>query len=150
MMKNDRAWWKNLNWKLLKKLSLLGVVMGIATVWGWVGNYEGLAWFLLAVICALVIGRKVRRQHFPHGLLAGAIASLIAQIFQVIFFPAYLANSLEHTADFNQLPIDFPPRLLLALLAPFIAAASGIVLGVMSWAAARYVFRSPQAPAAQS
>src|SRR5262245_61113186 len=128
---------KSLNWKIIKKLALLGLAMGVATVWGWVGSYEGLVWLLVAVVCAVTIGHVVARQHFQHGVITGVIISLVAQMLQVIFFPIYLANNLGHTADFNQLPIDFPPRLFNLILTPFIAAASGIVLGAMAWGAAR-------------
>lgn len=111
--------------------------MGVASVWGWVGSYEGLAWLVVAIVCALVIGRRVAQRHFQHGVIAGAIIGLVGQLLQVIFFPIYLANNLGHTADFNQLPIDFPPRLFTLLLAPFIAAASGVLLGVLAWGASR-------------
>jgi hypothetical protein len=92
-----------------------------------------LVWLLVATICAVAIGRSVARQHFLHGVIAGAIISLAAQMLQVIFFPIYLANNIGHMADFNQLPIDFPPRLFMVILTPFIAAGSGVVLGVMAW-----------------
>ncbi|MGH7491417.1 MAG: hypothetical protein ACREOO_03375 [bacterium] len=130
---------KSLNWKIINNLALLGVAMGVATILGWVGSYEGLVWLLVATICAVAISRLVAYRHFHHGVLTGVFISLAAQMLQVIFFPVYLANNLGHTADFNQLPIDFPPRLFLLILTPFIAAASGIVLGVMSWGAARAV-----------
>ena len=135
---------KKLDWVLIKKLSLLGVAVGVATVWGWVGSHVGLAWLLAALICAAAIGRHAPQAHFLHGLATGVYASLAAQMLQVIFFPVYMAHNLAHTADFNQLPIDFPPRLFIVILAPFIAAASGMVLGGMSWAAARYFARSKQ------
>jgi hypothetical protein len=128
-----------LNWKIIRRLALFGIAMGAATIWGWVGNYEGLVWLLVAAICAVVIVRGVAQQHFQNGVIAGAIIMLTAQLMQVIFFPIYLANNLGHTADFNQLPIDFPPRLFALMLGPFIAAGSGIVLGVMSWGAAMAV-----------
>ena len=128
---------RSLNWKIIKKLALLGIPMGVATIWGWVGNYEGLVWLLVATLCAVAIGRSVTRLHFQHGVVAGVIISLIAQMLQVIFFPVYLANNIGHMADFNQLPIDFPPRLFMLILIPFIAAGSGMVLGAMSWGVAR-------------
>ncbi len=128
---------KNLDWKLLKRLALLGVAMGLATVWGWVGSHEAWAWLLVGAAGAGAIARYVKRDHFQHGVAAGVIISLAAQMLQVIFFPIYMANNLAHTADFNELPIDFPPRLFIVLLAPVIAVASGVVLGVLAWGAAQ-------------
>lgn len=130
---------KACDWGLIRKLAPLGLLMGIATVWGWVGRYEGWAWLLVALAAAAAIGRQLGERHFQHGLIAGAIIGLAAQLLQAIFFPIYMANNIQHTADFHQLPIDFPPRLFIVVLAPFIALAGGVVLGVMAWLAARAI-----------
>jgi len=128
---------KRLNQKLITKLSLWGVGMGLITVWGLAGPYEGWVWGVVIVAAALQLARHGAQQLFLHGLIAGFAMSLAAQLLQALLFPIYMANNLSQSADFIQLPIDFPPRLFILLLAPFIAAASGVALGVAAQIAER-------------
>ncbi len=133
---------KKLNWRIILLLSGFGLAMGIASVFGITTGIEGLLWLIIGIFSAVVIAMKVQSKHFLHGLLVGIIGGLVASFVQVIFFPTYLTNNPESAKEMTQIPGGPNPRFFVLMLAPIISVASGLILGALSWVAAKIVRRN--------
>ncbi len=131
-----------MNWKLIATLSGFGLAMGIAAVFGITAGIEGFLWLIIGIFSAVAIAMRMSSKHFLHGLLVGIIGGLVASFVQVIFFPIYLANNPESAKQMAQIPGGLDPRFFVLMLAPIIAVASGLILGALSWAAAKSIRRN--------
>jgi uncharacterized membrane protein YeaQ/YmgE (transglycosylase-associated protein family) len=129
-----------MNWRLIFTLSVVGVLMGVATVLGITKGMEGLLWLIIAIFCAFWIARNVKEKHFQHGLLVGVIAGSIAPLIQVLLFSTYAANNPEIVRD---APPGWSARTLFLIMTPFIGVVSGLVLGLLTWAAGKVFRKSP-------
>lgn len=131
-----------MNWKLTLLLSLFGVVMGIASILGWVEGWEPFLWPLIGITCAILIAKRASARHFLHGFMVGLIGGGIAPLMQALFFDTYVANSRAFAESLSKLPPGFSPRVFFFLLVPIIALISAGLLGFMSWLAARILART--------
>jgi hypothetical protein len=135
-----------MNVPLVLKLSLLGLIVGACSVTGIVrSGSEGYAWLVVAVVSALVIGRAAVTRRFLTGFVAGFLACVLSVLVQVAFFDRYLHFNPEAVNSFRSMPADVPPRILVLLLMPIVAAFNGCVVGFLSWVAARVLSRKPAA-----
>jgi hypothetical protein len=60
-----------MDWKLIFQLSLLGLAMGIATVFFIPPNVEPVVWLIIFLVCAYIIARRRPTGRLAHGLLLG-------------------------------------------------------------------------------
>jgi hypothetical protein len=131
-----------MNWKLIIALSAFGLAMGFASVFGITAGIEGFLWLVIGIFIAVVIALRMPARPFLHGLLIGIIGGLVASFMQVIFFPTYLVNNPESAKQMAQIPGGLDPRFFVLMLAPIISIASGLILGILSWVAAKIVRRN--------
>ena len=133
-----------MNWKIIIAISLTGVLMGAGLVLGWIGGWEGEAWFLISIPCGVVIAKNIKTRRFLHGLLAGGIAGIVGSLIEVAFMPLYLANNPETTQMFAETLGQLNPRVFTLIMAPFVGAISGLVLGVISAMMSRLLVQPTQ------
>ena len=126
-----------MKWRLITALSGLGLLMGFASVAGFSGGREGVAWLVIAAISAFVLSRSVPHAAFRHGFVAGLIGGIPAPLTQVALFPTYLANNPEMATKFQQVPGGMSARGFVLAITPIIGVGSGLVLGVLALAASR-------------
>lgn len=126
-----------MNWHLILMLSLLGVVMGFASVFGYIGDLEVVLWLMIAVFAAVWLALRERKKLFLQGFFVGLLAGLASQIVPVILFPIYLRNNPSFVEDFSEAPIN--ARLFMLLMAPVYGLISGLVLGGLTWLARKVV-----------
>lgn len=72
-----------MNWKMILALALLGLIMGVASLFGWTQNIELVLWIIIAVVAAFGIATNRAGRPFLHGLLAGTHGSV--QLFGAIW-----------------------------------------------------------------
>ncbi len=65
-----------MSWPLVARLSLLGLLMGIATVFVIPSNVEPLCWLVIFAVSAYLIAKRVAGKYFLHGLLVGIANSV--------------------------------------------------------------------------
>ena len=133
-----------MNWKLIFALSIFGLAMGIASVLGFVPpRFEWLYWLIIALISAFVVAKKAAAKLFLHGFLVGLIGGIIAPILAALFFSTYLANNPSYAEQFQKMPVGMNPVVYQLILAPFIAAVYGLVLGFFAWLAGKIFKKQP-------
>lgn len=130
-----------MSWPLVARLSLLGLLMGIATVFVIPSNVEPLCWLVIFAVSAYFIAKRVAGKYFLHGLLVGIANSVWVTAAHVVLFDHYIANHPREAAMMTSMPLPGSPRLMMALVGPVIGIASGLLIGVLAMLVANLVSR---------
>lgn len=125
-------------WNLILKLSLFGLVMGVATVFWIPSNVEPFLWILIFLICAYVIGRSSEKPFYT-GVLLGLANCVWITTTHILLFGEYLGKHAREAAMMKSMPLPDSPRLMMALMGPIVGMISGIVIGLFAVLAARLV-----------
>jgi len=135
-----------MNWKLIFLLSLFGLAMGFATVFVIPSSVEPFCWLAIFIVCAYLIARYAPGKYFLHGLLVSIVNSIWITAIHASLFYTYVANHPEYlqmlTAPGNPEALSAHPRRMMVITGPIIGLLSGLVLGLFSWVASRFVKRS--------
>ena len=126
-----------MNWKLILKLSMFGLAMGIATVFVIPSNIEPIFWVAIFLVCASTISKQCTRWFFLNGLMVSVVNSVWVTSAHVLLFDSYSARHASEMAMMANMPMGNSPRLLMILLAPVSGIVFGLVLGLFSWVAHR-------------
>lgn len=119
-----------MNWKLLITLSLLGLVMAIATVF-WIGpRIEPLFWLIDFVFCGWMIARRAPGRLFLHGLVLGLLNCVWVIAAHAIWYDAYMTNHPQMVEMMKNSPID--GRTMQFIAGPVIGVISGLVIGLIT------------------
>lgn len=127
-----------MSWLLILKLSIFGLVMGVATVFWIPSNVEPFLWLLIFVICAYAIGRSSGRP-FLTGVLVGLANCVWITTAHILLFSEYLARHLREAAMMISMPLADSPRLMMALTGPIVGLTSGIIIGLLALFAAMLI-----------
>jgi hypothetical protein len=121
-----------MNWRLILSLSLLGLVFGIASVFGFTSGREWLAWLCIGVFSGWKFARRSPEELFLHGFYLGILAGFLSSVIQALFVSAYLANNPRMVEALNALPQGLHPAAVVLIMGPIIGTVSGVVFGVIS------------------
>lgn len=134
-----------MSWKVIFLLSLFGVAVGFAGVYGLSGTAELIVWLFIFVIFAVVIVRSRSGDYFVHALLASILAGLWVGIMHAAFINTYVAHNARLRAGYAMIPKTAHPRLMMVLTGPFIGAVMGVVAGLMAAVAGKILKRKEPA-----
>ena len=123
-----------MKWGVVLELSVPGLAIGLAVVFGMSEATMWVLWAVLRLLSALGIARWVRRKHFAHCFYAGFLSAAVAVLCGVVFFATYTGNHPEYLERASRVP-SLQPRLLLALVAVGFGLVDGIVQGSLAWIA---------------
>ena len=84
-----------MNWKLIFALSLFGVAMAVASLFGLTGRAEPLLWLVIFIVYAWLIAKRASGKYFLHGLLVSVLNSIWITAIHAGFFSMYVANNPE-------------------------------------------------------
>ena len=119
-----------MNWKLILPLTLIGALMGYATLYIHSMKGEQLLWLLAFLISALVLGFYTDRKLFLTGLLTGILQIALAMAIHISFVKIYFLHHEEIAALANQNAKSMSPVVVIMLLdifkGLFMAAISGL------------------------
>lgn len=119
-----------MNWKLLIALSLLGLVMAVATVF-WIGpRIEPLFWLIDFVFCGWMIARRAPGRLFLHGFVLGLLNCVWVVAAHATWYDAYTANHPQMVTMMKDSPID--GRTMQFIAGPVIGIISGLVIGLIT------------------
>ena len=138
-----------MNWRLIAQLSLLGLAMGVATVFAIPSNIEPLFWVVVFFISAYAIATQCATKRFLHGWLVGIANSVWVTALHTGFFSQYLVRHPQEAEMMASMPMPESPRLMMVLVGPVIGIVSGIVIGILA-AIAGKVMRPRAAPVPDS
>jgi hypothetical protein len=131
-----------MNLKLIFLLSLMGLAMAIGTVYVIPSNIEAMLWPVIFVICAFLIARGAPGKFFLHGFLVGLTNWVWVAGTHVILSDAYTARHVKEVAAMRAMPLpDAPITVLMRLYDLPVPGASGVVIGLLAWVAAKVVRR---------
>lgn len=126
-----------MNWKLILRLSLFGLAMGLATVYLIPPLLEPLPWLLIFIICALAIARRAPGNYFAHGLLTGIVNSVWITAAHVLLFPTYIARHAQEAEMMRDMPLA--PKAVMMITGPLIGVVSGAMMGILAIVAHRLI-----------
>lgn len=130
-----------MNWRLIFQLSLFGLAMGLATVFFVPSTIEPFLWLVIFIISAYLIATRAGGSYFLHGLMVGIGNSIWITAVHVALFQAYADRHAQEIAMSASMGLRTHPRLMMALTGPIIGIISGIVIGLLSLLASRFVKR---------
>ena len=128
-----------MNWKLLFRLSLFGIGMGLATVFFIPTKVEPFFWLVIFIICAYFIAKKANGKYFLHGFFLSLINSFWITSCHILMYNSYIANHPEMTNMNAQMHMVNHPRLLMALFGPVFGACFGLIMGLFAFIASKLV-----------
>jgi hypothetical protein len=134
-----------MDWKLIFRLSLFGLAMGIATVLLIPPNVEPVCWLVIFLICAYSIAKRRLTGRFVHGLLLGLANSVWITAAHILLFDRYIAGHAQEAAMMKSMPLPDAPRLMMAMTGPVIGLISGVLIGLLALGAGK-VIKSRVAP----
>jgi hypothetical protein len=121
-----------MNWQLIVRLSLFGLVMGVATVYVIPSNVEPFVWLPVFGFCAYAIATSGSGRLFVHGLALGVANSVWITTAHILLFDAYVATHPAEAEMMTSMPLPDSPRLMMAITGPVIGVVSGVVIGLLA------------------
>jgi hypothetical protein len=118
--------------KLIFNLSLFGVAMAFAGVFGLTGNAEPIVWLFIFALYAVIIARRAPGKFFLHAFLASLLNGVWIAIIHSAFFPAFIAHNPGLMDQYNRMPHSLPPRAMMFVMGPIIGALSGLIAGLFA------------------
>jgi hypothetical protein len=126
-----------MDWRLIVRLSLFGLAMGIGTVFLIPSSVEPLFWLVTFALCAYIIATRAPGRYFLHGLCVSVVNSVWITASHVLLFDQHIANHPQEAPMIKSMPLPDSPRLMMTLTGPLIGVVSGLVLGLFSVVARR-------------
>lgn len=131
-----------MSWKVIFLLSLSGIVVGFAGVFGLNGAAEIVVWLAVFLVFAIVIAKRRDSDYFVHGLLSSIIAGFWVGVVHAAFINTFVAHNPQLGAGLAKMPRTAHPRLMMVIYGPFIGAVTGVVAGLMASVAGKFVKRA--------
>jgi hypothetical protein len=128
-----------MKWSLVFLLSAFGLVMGFGTVYFIPVTIEPFCWGLIFVISAFIIAKYCREEYFLNGLALSIINAIWMTVLHLTFFSAYAANHVTEMEIIERLLMPDEPQIILFFVGILSGAASGVVLGLLSFNAAKLI-----------
>jgi len=116
-----------MNYKIIFQLSLLGLVMGLATVFWIPSNAEPFYWLVIFIISAYFIALKSSGKYFMSGFWVSIANCIWITATHIIFFHTYIAS---HTREADMMAY-------MLITGPIVGILSGLVLGLFAFLASR-------------
>ena len=127
-----------MNWKLIFQLSLLGLAMGVATVFFIPSTIEPLFWLAIFATSAWVIAKRCPARLFLHGFAVSMVNSVWITASHLLLFCYYAARHVDEVKMMMQTPLS-PGLLMVVVVMPASGVGFGLVLGLFAVVAGRLV-----------
>jgi len=118
-----------MNWTLIFALSSVGILMGIASIFGLSGWEANIAWLVLGGGTAAFLPRNVNEKIVGHGFAIGLIAGIIVGLFRFVFFGTYVENNDAQLARPQLLAESFMGSIVIGILFAICAAIAQKIAG---------------------
>ena len=131
-----------MNWSLILKLSLFGLAMAFATVYFIPSNVEPFCWLAILIISAYIIAKNCSSDYFLTGLLVSLVNCVWITAIHILLFKTYMPNHLMEAANMAKCPMGNHPRRMMLVVGPIVGVISGLVLGLFSFIASKFIKKS--------
>src|SRR5438445_10679345 len=119
----------SMNWKLIFALSVFGLAMAVASLFG-LGMLEPLLWLAIFIIYAWLIATRAPGKYFLHGFLASVVNSIWITAIHATFFSMYAKNNPQFVPS---VPPGMNPRVLMIVMGPLLGAVFGLAAGLFAF-----------------
>jgi hypothetical protein len=116
-----------MNWKLILWLSLFGVAMAVASLFGWTRHIEPLLWLVIFLLYGWCIAKNATGKYSLHGFLVSVLNGVWISINHASFYSLYIKNNPEMLEGFANLPPSISPRLMVLVMGPVVGAICGVI-----------------------
>jgi len=127
-----------MNWKLIFTLSLFGLAMAIASLFG-LGLFEFVLWLIIFIIYAWVIATRAPGKYFLHGFLVSVVNSIWITAIHCGFFPMYVKSNPQMVQG---TPPGMNPRIIMIVAGPIVGVILGVIAGLFAFIASKIVSNS--------
>jgi hypothetical protein len=124
-----------MNWRLIFALSLFGLAMAVASLFG-LGLFEFVIWLVIFIVYAWIIATRARGKYFLHGFLVSIVNSVWITIIHVAFFSMYVRNNPQ---ILQGAPPGMNPRVIMIAAGPIVGAILGVIAGLFAFIASKIV-----------
>ena len=131
------------NWRLILILSLLGIAMGVASVFGLTSQRDWLAWLFVGAYSAWAIAHRTDEELFLHGFYLGILIGIFNSAVQALFVTTYLTNNPRMVEALNALPQGLHPSAVILIMGPIIGTVGGVAFGFLCFLTGKLVRRVP-------
>lgn len=132
-----------MNWKLIFALSLFGVAMAIAALFGLTRGIEPFLWLGIFIFYAVWIAKHTTEKHFMYGFLVSVINGVWIGLIHSAFFSTYIANNPDMMENYQKLPQSLSPRVMMLIIGPLIGAVTGLISGLFAFIAGKVLRKKP-------
>jgi len=127
-----------MNWKLIFALSLFGLAMAVASLFG-LGLFEFVIWLVIFIVYAWIIATRAPGKYFLHGFLVSIINSVWITTIHVAFFSIYVRNNPQMVQG---APQGVNPRVIMIAAGPIVGVILGVIAGLFAFIAAKITGKS--------
>lgn len=128
-----------MKWRLMVSLSVFGVLMGGASVFGFTQGIEWLLWLIIALISAFLMARSLQTRFFASAFLTGLLMSLLNGLTQSVFFQTYLAHNVPVAEGFQQFQEGLNPRVFVLFSSVVIGSIYGALIGLLTLLGRKFI-----------
>ncbi len=130
-----------MNLKLVLQLSAFGLIMALGTVSLIPQQIEPVFWLVIFIFCACIIAKVAPGKYFLHGFLVSLVNCIWIIAAHTIFYDTYMVHHPSVALMNNDAPASVAshPRLVQAMFGALIGVISGVVLGMFSVIASKFV-----------
>ena len=121
-----------MNRSLVFLLSLLGLVMGLLTVFIIPGDAEPYFWLSGFIVTAVIVALKGKDKYFLSGFYIGLVNSIWNTLVHLILFRSYQAHHNLEVRMMDRLTMLVGFKGVMLIMCPVIGLLSGIVIGSLS------------------
>lgn len=131
-----------MNWKLIIALSLFGVAMAFAGVYGITTQQsEAFIWPFIFMLYAVIIVKSVSGNYFLHGFLVSVLNGIWIGAIHALYFHTYIRNNPGVKKLYEDMPHFASPKITMVVMAPVFGAIFGLVSGLFAYIASRVLKR---------
>ena len=127
-----------MKWNIVFLLSLFGVGIGIASLFGFTEGVEFYWWIVVALVTAYILAKQTSHKLFLHGFYSGLGMGICHVFVLFIFFDLYVVHNPSIANGFTSIPGDIEPRTFFLITSPVIGGLYGLMLGALAQIAAMF------------
>jgi hypothetical protein len=132
-----------MNWRWILMLSVLGLLMAVASLLGWTSGME--LWISIGVtlIAAVLLGYNLPAKHFQNGLMVAVFWGVISGALQYLFYDTFIANNPAAAEKLAQMPEGVDARTMMLVSIPISIIINGLILGLLALVAGKLLREKP-------
>ncbi len=96
-------------------------------------------WIPIFLVCAFLIAKNAYDSYFLHGLWTGIAIFLWVAVIHVLLYTKYIFANGPVIGILAKLPKIASPRIMLLIYLPLLGVACGVIIGLLSVIASKFV-----------